>query len=358
MLARIFSLIVLLTPLLASGRAGACSVPVFRYALEHWETSPYRAVVFRRGPLPDEARGGLRSLEAHRPPANVVVHAIDLEGAVKPPFKKLWERQAPGATLPWLVLQYPDADDATPFAWAGPLTEAALARVVDSPARRRVVEALLRGDSAVFVFLESGDRKVDDAAAALLERELARLEKMIELPEPTADAPPARSRLPLRVAFTPLRLSRADPAEEGFVRLLLHSEDDLATVEGPMVFPIFGRGRVLAGLHGDALSPDGLADAARFLCGACSCQVKRLNPGTDLLTAADWEALLDAPAPAPPSARPAPSSVADAPTPRHAEAPAARRPWLWVALAASVGLVGLTGRRLLRVRAAPASPGT
>jgi hypothetical protein len=32
-------------------------------------------------------------------------------------------------------------------------------------------------------------------------------------------------------------------------------------------------------------------DAADFLIGPCGCGVKRLNPGTDLLLAADWDAV-------------------------------------------------------------------
>ena len=31
--------------------AEACSVPVFRYALERWQADPYEVFVFHRGPL-------------------------------------------------------------------------------------------------------------------------------------------------------------------------------------------------------------------------------------------------------------------------------------------------------------------
>ena len=34
---------------ICSGLALACSVPVFRYALERWDASPYALVVFHRG---------------------------------------------------------------------------------------------------------------------------------------------------------------------------------------------------------------------------------------------------------------------------------------------------------------------
>ena len=35
--------------------------------------------------------------------------------------------------------------------------------------------------------------------------------------------------------------------------------------------------------------------AAEFVCAPCSCRVKELNPGVDLLLTADWKALLENP---------------------------------------------------------------
>ena len=31
--------------------AHACQIPVFRYALERWQATPYEVVIFHRGPL-------------------------------------------------------------------------------------------------------------------------------------------------------------------------------------------------------------------------------------------------------------------------------------------------------------------
>jgi len=54
--------------------------------------------------------------------------------------------------------------------------------------------------------------------------------------------------------------------------------------------PVFGRGRALTALSGFEVSANVLSQAAAFLCGACSCEVKEMNPGKDLLLAANWEA--------------------------------------------------------------------
>jgi hypothetical protein len=195
----------------------------------------------------------------------------------------------------------------------------------------------------------------------MLETTLAALPEEIELPEPTPDGPQLRSPLPLRVGFALLRLSRQDAAEGPFVRMLLHSEKGLADVRGPIVFPVFGRGRVLTGLHGEDLTAEEMKRAASFVCGACSCQVKRLNPGTDLLIAADWEALLDAPAQpetTTPPRRPAkaPPLKMDLPeetTPEedtHEESAAAYRRYAWGGTVLAGLLVIVTGIWVLRSR--------
>jgi hypothetical protein len=60
-------------------------------------------------------------------------------------------------------------------------------------------------------------------------------------------------------------------------------------VTGPIVYPLYGRGRALVAFTPENLNADNIAQAAMFLCGACSCEVKALNPGVDLLVSADWD---------------------------------------------------------------------
>src|SRR5205814_1402276 len=44
---------------------------------------------------------------------------------------------------------------------------------------------------------------------------------------------------------------------------------------------------------GREITAGNLEDAAKFLAGPCSCQVKELNPGVDLLMGADWESVVE-----------------------------------------------------------------
>ncbi len=76
--------------------------------------------------------------------------------------------------------------------------------------------------------------------------------------------------------------------------MLLGTERDLAGFKEPLLFPVFGRGRALYALAGKGINRETLDEAATFLIGKCSCQVKELNPGVDLLLAADWDKLVKA----------------------------------------------------------------
>jgi hypothetical protein len=129
------------------------------------------------------------------------------------------------------------------------------------------------------------------------------MEDQLELPDPLAgedlaglsdpEGEPATSSVNLKVAFSIVRVSRDDPNERAFVSMLLKSEPDLEDFSMPMAFPVFGRGRALYALVGKGINADTIHEACEFLIGACSCQVKDLNPGVDLLMAVAWEDLIE-----------------------------------------------------------------
>jgi hypothetical protein len=333
----------LLLVLSAWALAPTCNIPVFRYALERWQAAPYDVVAFHHGPLDDGGKAALNALR--QAGANIELDRIDVTEPVPAKRQALLERAKLQA--PCLVAVFPGTDL---VAWSGPLTAEAARGLTDSPARQDIARRLLEGDSAVWLLLESGDAAADDAAARTLDVELKRLEQTLKLPAHAGDDPPLLSEVPVRVAFSVLRLSRGAPGEASLVRMLLSSETGL---EGPVVFPIFGRGRALWAMTGKGLTPPNIAEAAMFLIGACSCEAKELNPGVDLLFAADWEAGLAAaparaPVPAPilkprPPEPPRNSGTADAP-------PQGSKAYLWGALVVAGLLVAITGRRVLTSR--------
>lgn len=310
------------------GRAEACSVPVFRYALERFPSDPYEFVVFHRGPLSAEDAKVIAATEKlaedTKWPVNLQVRRVDLaakpadkpadkpaEPPVEKPAKKPGDEagaanEAPlagekpaekpawtppaDAPLPWLVVTPPGGEESAAV-WSGRLRADEIQALVDSPVRRELVHRLMKGDSAVFLLLESGQKKADDAATELLKTTLAKMQKSLQLPPDDGTGGP-RSSLPLNIAFSILRIARSDAAERGLVKILPRSSDEGRHEAEPIVYPVFGRGRMLDALTGKGLTADILEEMCDFLCGACSCSLKGQLPGGDLLLAADWDTIL------------------------------------------------------------------
>jgi hypothetical protein len=280
--------------------ACACNVPVFRFALERWRADPYRIVVFQRGPLSDADREVLRPLEEQqgRLPANVDVRTVDVDGLDKSGSPEAaadreFLSHLRNPQFPCVAVQYPAHLQIAAPLWLGPLEREALLRVINSPARKELVHRLAAGETAVWILLETGDAAKDDPAAEFLAAELKRLEQTLELPTLTASPDDAlATQLPLEIKFSLLRVRRDASEEKMLIAMLLGSEPDLAEMTEPMVFPAFGRGRALLPLVGAGVTAKNIHEAAEFLAGACSCEIKGQNPGFDLLLAADWEMLL------------------------------------------------------------------
>ena len=256
--------------LLAAATALGCQVPVFRYALERWEPGRYLV----------------------KAPAVVSVDTLtNAEVQVTPGIESL-------------QLHYPRQlrqASAQPI-WTAPMNAENLRLMLDSPMRQTLKQRLLSGQSAVWLLIESGDVAKDNAAAAVMEAGLQAAQEKLKLPDGVITQDEARdlkklhenadilqSDLPLKIEFSTLRLSRQNQQEAALIAMLMHIEPDLVDyVKEPMVFPIFGRGRALEPMIGKGLHADNIYEAAAYLCGACSCEIKEQNPGIDLLMSADW----------------------------------------------------------------------
>lgn len=286
--------------------AWACNVPVFRFALEKWRPDPYQAVLFYRGELTADQRAAVQPLAdlEERSQGNVALRMVDVsqldaagdEGKADADLlASLGLGSLDNAALPALAVQYPAHLKIAKPVWSGAPNSEAIGGLVDSPVRQELIRRLAEGQTAVWLFLDSGNKEQDDLAAGLVEGQLKVLEQELELPELT-DAPEdaIAARAPLQIAFSLLRVRRDDPAEQALVAMLLGSEPDLAARTDPMAFPVYGRGRALWALVGAGITEKNVRDSAGFLVGPCSCEVKELNPGFDLLLSADWDVLLSA----------------------------------------------------------------
>jgi len=292
----LFGAIFLCLTLSAGAPASACDVPVFQYALERWPVDLYDLVVFVRGDVTGDAKEALKTLDTqtimNNGFANYDLRVVDLDKNKSAAMTRLWKAQK-NATIPWMVACYPIVTDTQPRAWAAPLSTDSVKKLLHSPLRKKIINRLLKGDTAVWVLLECGDRKNDDAAAKRLKSNLKKLtEQMKEEQEQYATPVEEGGPEPYTIRFPVFRLKRDAPEEIAFVNMLLHTEPDLTTFNEPIAFPIYGRGRALFALVGKGITRENIIDACAFLAGPCSCQAKAANPGMDILMTVNWDEAL------------------------------------------------------------------
>ena len=273
----------------------ACSVPVFRYALERWAADYYEAALIHRGELTEDQKQLLNELRQEDSEAetflNLRLLEVDIATTTDEELKSLLMSEELPETLPVLALWYPWHRGRTPPVWQGELAPSTVADFLQSPTRKKLVERLTDGQTAVWIFVESGDAEKDKAALALLEEQLETATR--ELKE-QAEAIPEEYAMPgVKYEFSILSVSRSDPSERLLMSLLMNSEPDLDEYsDEPMIFPVFGRGRVLFALVGEGINADNILETVSFLVGPCGCEIKAMNPGVDLLVSANWDQAL------------------------------------------------------------------
>jgi len=322
----------------------ACDTPVFRYAMYNWPSAPYYVFYLHHGPVPKEDEATNKLLDglcrAH-PPANVVLAAIDvsneeeykkLPDIVKKTYQSHVEAQQPLHLVfsPWVLFYAwaaePPAGPADKKAetpgeghpapaplLAGRLDEKQVQAIVDSPVRRQLAGLLKDGNAAVLLIL-TGPNEDANRQAEKVVGEVTAMAAEGKFPVSSGDDYTLQGFLPgapgkgpgdgrrqadsaddLKLAV--LKLSRTDPAEKWLVDCLLSVEPDLREsqyAKSPMVFAVFGRGRVMLPLVGKGITTANLADCVRFLAGPCSCSISDQSAGVDLLVRCDWDAVAEA----------------------------------------------------------------
>ncbi|MCX7804611.1 MAG: hypothetical protein N3A38_05405, partial [Planctomycetota bacterium] len=162
--------------LLAGGSASACSIPVYKFAMKEWPQGGYEVIVFRSGALGGAARDAVERLKAAAESewlrANVYVREGDVDGKMEEADQKLWEAQKKeGASAPWMAVNGPPRVDRVLS--GGPLSLEAINSLLDSPKRREMARLLLKGKSAVWLLVESGEEAKDAKAREIMDRHLA-----------------------------------------------------------------------------------------------------------------------------------------------------------------------------------------
>ncbi len=262
--------------LLVASLAHACSVPVFRYALDRWPADAFHldapVAALRAEPIAGDLRGddGVR----------LNIEALPRADAASPEARLIFPAEAGEAAE----------------LWKGELDAAAYRAIANSPARSEIARRVLAGESAIWVLVESGDRDADSALASLISERIAFIEKTGQLPlirpdDPSSQIGPGPK---LGIKFSLLRIARSDERERMMIAMLA-GPDGLAThpPERPFAALVFGRGRVLGAWTQEKITAELADQAGIFLLSACSCEAKRLNPGWDLLMRVNWDSELE-----------------------------------------------------------------
>ncbi len=254
--------------------ACACTIPVFRYALDRWEADKFHLVLPQDVSKEPAIQDLLRPLRANGK-AN-----LDFTTAADPTQKDA-------------VLRYSRTSDKQ--VWSGKLDTATLSSVLDSPARKKLVQQLLAGDSVIWVIADSGS-PVDVLEVERIEKRLKFLEQVASLPIQDPNDPDSQlgPGPPLKLKFTTLKLRLDDPAEQLLLRMLVGPRGNIDPATTSFASAVFGRGRVLGAWPLAILDDASLEDACMFLVGRCGCRLKNENPGWDILLNLDWEKALPA----------------------------------------------------------------
>jgi hypothetical protein len=301
----------------------ACNIPVFRYALERWNSDDYELIVFHNGELAAASIERLKSIEAAQAPqklgsvltkngnlriVRVRLDSIDASSDGLENHRKYWEEKLKIQHLKQLneigqfaVLRTSRIAEQTIELWHGKLEEFQFKSAMNSPVRTELCRRLMRGDAIVWLVLKSRQSAKNEAVTKLLSQKCKELSRTLELPDGIGlPGSELYSDAPLLLDFSTLEF---DSESEPHLAKLFSKLDPLsAAADEPLIIPVFGRGRALEVIPGNRLDSGMIGDLAVFLSGACSCQVKERNPGFDLLLNFNWHKELfgDGASPPPP----------------------------------------------------------
>ena len=105
--------------------ARACDIPVYRYALEHWNPDPYEVVILHQGPMDAESQALAVSLEKQARDAlhgNFIVRTVDADHPADNAERALCPSGSCGDG-PRLLVRFPESSRIRGAAWEGRLRD-------------------------------------------------------------------------------------------------------------------------------------------------------------------------------------------------------------------------------------------
>lgn len=258
----------------------ACSVPVFRYALERWHPDPY-----------------VIQLNYNTPHTNKLSEILDTLRTFDYDYSFIIEKIKTSGKSPQINLLYPKISGLKTNVWEGPMTVNNIKKILDSPVRREIARRIIGGDSAVLLLLEGDNEKRNNEVAATLSKNISIIEEEIKLPHEYADIPEEDLQIyDTNIVFklSMLGLSKTNSNDEILINMLTRFlPESIPKDSFPIVYPIFGRGRMLTAMFAKDVTARNLQGICEYIAGECSCEIKGQNPGIDLLFSVNWDSLIE-----------------------------------------------------------------
>ena len=253
----------------------ACSVPVFRYALEYWQPDPYQIILSYNPAQTNNLPEVLTELKKYKANRTFIV-------------KKIKSSQSDEE----IILKYPADKRIRNIVWDASLSTQNLDKILNSPARKEFADKILNGDSLVFLLLEGSNSKQNNKIAATILTNIPLLENQIKLPHEYTDIPKEDLKIyDTNIVFklSMMRLSRTNSQDKIFINILTKSlPESIYKQSDPIVFPVFARGRMLSALREKDVNYKTLKKMCEYVAGECSCEIKAGNPGFDIFIPLGW----------------------------------------------------------------------
>jgi len=255
-------------------------VPVFRYALERWHPDPY-----------------VIQLNYNTPHTNKLSEILETLRTFDFDYSFIIEKIKTSGKSPQINLNYPKISGLKTNVWKGSMTVNNIKKILDSPARREIARRIIGGDSAVLLLLEGDNEKRNNEIAASLMTNIPIVEGNIKLPHEYTDIPEEDLQIyDTNIVFklSMLRLSKTNSDDKILINMLTRLlPDSIPKDSFPILYPIFGRGRMLTAMFAKDITERNLQGLCEYIAGECSCEIKGQNPGIDLLFAVDWDSLIE-----------------------------------------------------------------
>ena len=296
----------------------ACEVPVFRYALERWERDLYKVFIIHRGDLSENDTALWKQIQdnaiGYGGHTNILAYKVNVADEKEAGnFHKIYAKlkDIDVNEKPQILLLFPNITKVYDPIWQGDLNQKNIDELLKPKATSKLMTGILQGYSSTFLLMESGNKEKDERAAETIKKAMAELKESLDIPEgivqtdgevtggklsayQAATIDPSnvlKSGIPLKIDFNMVRMPNND--SHPIFRSILGKVFTSKKTEGePRLFAFFGRGRLLGPMVGEEITVKHISQLSAYLCSACSCQVKRQNPGLDFLTTLNWTSYL------------------------------------------------------------------